>query len=80
MVSCARAAVASAIDCIKGADSVTDSIVAEDIGQFPDMNVGEALSHITGVQLTCKSCEGLEVFICNVEPDLNPLKSTTCLS
>jgi TonB-dependent receptor len=48
-----------------------DSIVAEDIGQFPDKNVGEALSRITGVQLSRDFGEGSQVAIRGVEPNLN---------
>jgi iron complex outermembrane receptor protein len=50
---------------------VSDSNVAEDIDQFPDKNVGEALSRITGVQLTRQFGEGSQVSIRGVEPDLN---------
>jgi iron complex outermembrane receptor protein len=71
IVSGTRQSVMSAIDRKKSAGTVTDSIVAEDIGQFPDKNVGEALSRITGVQLTRDSGEGSQISIRGVEPDLN---------
>lgn len=71
VVSGTRASVASAIDRKKGAGTVSDSIVAEDIGQFPDKNVGEALSRVTGVQLTRDFGEGTQVSIRGVEPNLN---------
>ncbi|HVZ30649.1 MAG TPA: TonB-dependent receptor plug domain-containing protein, partial [Asticcacaulis sp.] len=35
----------------KKAKTATDSIVAEDVGQFPDKNIGEAISRIAGVAL-----------------------------
>lgn len=47
-----RKSVASAIDRKIRNSTISDSLVAEDINQFPDKNVGEALSRITGVQLT----------------------------
>lgn len=66
-----RQSVASAITRKKNAGTVSDSIVAEDIGQFPDKNVGEALSRVTGVQLSRDFGEGSQVAIRGVEPDLN---------
>ncbi|WP_156391716.1 MULTISPECIES: TonB-dependent receptor [unclassified Roseateles] len=66
-----RSSIRSAIDRKKNAGTVTDSIVAEDIDQFPDKNVGEALSRITGVQLSREFGEGSQVSIRGVEPDLN---------
>ncbi|MGV7206401.1 TonB-dependent receptor [Oxalobacteraceae bacterium A2-2] len=66
-----RKSVASAIDRKIRNATVSDSIVAEDVNQFPDKNVGEALSRITGVQLTRDFGEGSQVSIRGVEPDLN---------
>ena len=66
-----RRSVASAIDRKLRASTVSDSIVAEDIGQFPDKNVGEALSRVTGVQLSRDFGEGSQISIRGVEPDLN---------
>ncbi|MFC5462632.1 TonB-dependent receptor [Massilia niabensis] len=69
-----RRSVASAIDRKLRAGTVSDSIVAEDIGQFPDKNVGEALSRVTGVQLSRDFGEGSQVSIRGVEPDLNRIE------
>lgn len=66
-----RRSIQSAIDRKKNASTVQDSIIAEDIDQFPDKNVGEALSRITGVQLSREFGEGSQVSIRGVEPDLN---------
>ena len=66
-----RASLQSAMGRKKRANTVSDSIVAEDIGQFPDKNVGEALGRITGVQLARDFGEGNAVSIRGVEPDLN---------
>jgi iron complex outermembrane receptor protein len=71
VVAGTRKSVASAIDRKLRAGTVSDSIVAEDIGQFPDKNVGEALSRITGVQLSRSFGEGSQVAIRGVEPNLN---------
>ena len=69
-----RRSVASAIDRKLRASTVSDSIVAEDIGQFPDKNVGEALSRVTGVQLSRDFGEGSQISIRGVEPDLNRIE------
>ncbi len=66
-----RASLQSAISRKKRAGTISDSIVAEDISQFPDKNVGEALGRITGVQLARDFGEGSAVSIRGVEPDLN---------
>lgn len=71
MVVGTRKSVASAIDRKIRNATVSDSLVAEDINQFPDKNVGEALSRITGVQLTRDFGEGSQIAIRGVEPDLN---------
>jgi TonB-dependent receptor len=46
-----RASQRSSIDRKKRAKTATDSIVAEDVGKFPDSNIGEAISRIAGVAL-----------------------------
>ncbi len=66
-----RASLQSAISRKKNAGTTVDSIVAEDVGRFPDRNVGEALSRITGVQMTREMGEGVQVSIRGAEPDLN---------
>ena len=70
-VSGTRASVASAIERKIRNDTISDSLVAEDVNQFPDKNVGEALSRITGVQLSRDFGEGSQISIRGVEPDLN---------
>ncbi|HEX8404569.1 MAG TPA: TonB-dependent receptor [Duganella sp.] len=46
-----RAAQQSGIDRKKNAATAMDSIVADDVGAFPDRNIGEAISRISGVAL-----------------------------
>lgn len=66
-----RGSIQGSIARKRTASTVSDSIVAEDITQFPDKNVGEALSRISGVQLTREFGEGSQVSIRGVEPNLN---------
>jgi TonB-dependent receptor len=55
----------------KGAKTATDSIVADDIGSFPDRNVAEAISRIPGVALGRNEYgEGADVSIRGNGPDL----------
>jgi len=51
VVSGQRQAAQSAQTIKKNAEQVLDSIVADDIGKFPDKNVAELLGRITGVQI-----------------------------
>ena len=46
-----RASLVKARDNKRDAGIVLDSIVAEDLGRFPDANVADSLSHITGITL-----------------------------
>lgn len=47
-----RASQQSAIDRKKKAKTATDSLVAEDVGSFPDRNLNEAISRIAGMSVT----------------------------
>ena len=58
-----RASVASALDLKRNAASLTESIVAEDIGKLPDNNVVESLQHVTGVSILRDSVEPNTVLI-----------------
>lgn len=47
-----RESMAKALEIKRAAPQIVDSIVAEDIGKFPDNNVVEALQRVSGVQVT----------------------------
>ncbi len=67
----ARASQQSAIARKRNARTATDSIVADDIGSFPDRNVNEAISRIPGVALSRNGFgEGTEVAVRGNGPDL----------
>ncbi|MBB4152223.1 TonB-dependent receptor [Sphingomonas jinjuensis] len=53
-----RSSLASAQNIKRNADTIVDSIVAEDIGKLPDINVSEALQRITGIQVQRDVGEG----------------------
>ncbi|WP_346839561.1 TonB-dependent receptor [Microbulbifer sp. SAOS-129_SWC] len=52
VVTGVRASLEKAIDIKQQKMQIVDSIVAEDIGKFPDNNVVEALQRVSGVQVT----------------------------
>ncbi|MCE4554349.1 TonB-dependent receptor [Pelomonas cellulosilytica] len=61
----------SAISRKKNAATAQDSIVAEDVGAFPDRNIGEAISRIAGVALDRGDFgEGVNVSIRGNGPEL----------
>ncbi|MBV7537685.1 TonB-dependent receptor [Duganella sp. sic0402] len=58
-----RRAAQSAQKIKKDADNVIDSIVADDIGKFPDTNVGQTIARVTGVQVRRDGGEANTVLI-----------------
>ncbi len=66
-----RASLRSAMDTKRNSLQVVDSISAEDIGQFPDKNLSEALQRVTGVQISRQDGEGRGVSIRGADPSLN---------
>jgi iron complex outermembrane receptor protein len=63
VVSGQRQAAQSAQAIKQNAEQVVDSIVAEDIGKFPDKNVAELLGRITGVQTVRENGEAGRIVI-----------------
>ena len=70
VVSGIRFSQRSALDRKKAAVTMSDSLVAEDIGAFPDKNIAEALQRIPGVQIGRDNGEGSIVSVRGVAPDL----------
>ncbi len=58
-----RGSVESAANRKRNARQIVDSVVAEDVGKLPDNNVPEALSRVTGVQITRERGQGQSVTI-----------------
>jgi iron complex outermembrane receptor protein len=59
------------INAKRFADSIVDVITAEDIGKFPDKNVAESLSRITGVTVSREFGEGEKISIRGAGPKYN---------
>jgi len=68
-VSGYRSALADSLDAKRQANQVTDSIMAEEIGQFPDTNLAEAIQRITGVAMTRNNGEGEKVSVRGLNPN-----------
>ncbi|MBU6299337.1 MAG: TonB-dependent receptor [Alphaproteobacteria bacterium] len=58
-----RASLEKALDMKRAALDSSDSILAEDIAKFPDMNVSESLQRIPGVSLNRDDGEGREITV-----------------
>jgi len=69
-----RSSMAKALQAKRFADSIQDSIVAEDMGKMPDQNVAESLQRITGVSISRANGEGSKVTIRGFGPQFNVVK------
>jgi TonB-dependent receptor len=63
IVTGVRASMRSAQNIKRNSSQIVDSIVAEDIGKFPDVNVADSLQRITGIQIGRDLGEGGTVAI-----------------
>jgi TonB-dependent receptor len=72
VVTGTRAALVESLDRKRGAKIVQDSIVAKDLGRFPDDNVADSLSHITGVTIQrTRGGEGQYVNVRGLGPEFS---------
>jgi TonB-dependent receptor len=66
-----RKSLADSLAVKRDSAQVVDAISAEDVGKFPDKNIGEALQRITGVQITRSGGEGQAITIRGADASLN---------
>jgi iron complex outermembrane recepter protein len=72
VVTGTRAALIQSRDLKRNAAIVQDSIVAEDLGRFPDDNVADSLSHITGITIQrTRGGEGQYVNVRGLGPEFS---------
>ena len=64
-----RSSLLQARDLKRAATGVQDSIVAEDIAKFPDLNLAESLQRVPGVTITRRRGEGSEISLRGLGPD-----------
>jgi iron complex outermembrane receptor protein len=58
-----RAGLEQAISIKRSSSQIVDSIVAEDIGKLPDVNIAESLQRVSGVQIQRTLGEGSQISI-----------------
>lgn len=69
VVTGTRASLAKSLELKRNASRVQDSISATELGRFPDDNVADSLSHITGVAISrTAGGEGLKVSVRGLGP------------
>lgn len=66
-----RSSIKRAQDIKRDASGVVDSIAAEDLGKFPDLNVAESLQRIPGVSIDRSAGEGQQVTVRGLGPQFN---------
>lgn len=66
-----RGSLTRAMDIKRDATGVVDSISAEDLGKFPDLNVAESLQRISGVSIDRSGGEGQAVTVRGLGPQFN---------
>ncbi|WP_058833499.1 TonB-dependent receptor [Luteimonas abyssi] len=69
-----RASLERALDIKRGEAGVVDAIVAEDIANFPDMNLAESLQRIPGVTITRESGEGRNISVRGLGADFTRVR------
>lgn len=55
----------------KAADSIIDTIEAEDLGKFPDTNIAESLQRVTGISIDRNGGEGSKVSVRGLGPEFS---------
>ena len=69
VVTGVRGSLARSLEQKRHADGVVDGITAEDIGDFPDLNISESLQRITGVTINRVLGEGQQVSVRGLAPE-----------
>ncbi|WP_372017243.1 TonB-dependent receptor [Pseudoxanthomonas sp. 10H] len=69
-----RASLERAIDIKRGEAGVVDAIVAEDVADFPDLNLAESLQRIPGVVITRDGGEGRNISVRGLGPDFTRVR------
>lgn len=69
-----RASLEKALDIKRGETGVVDAIVAEDIADFPDLNLAESLQRIPGVSITRDGGEGRNISVRGLGPQFTRVR------
>ncbi|HEX7063023.1 MAG TPA: TonB-dependent receptor plug domain-containing protein, partial [Woeseiaceae bacterium] len=66
-----RGSLEQALEAKRNADAVVEALSAEDLGEFPNTNVAEAMTQIPGVAIDRRFGQGERVSIDGTDPSLN---------
>ncbi len=66
-----RQAIKKALENKLAADSIMDSIVADDIGKLPEQNIAEAIARVPGVTITRSRGEGQFITVRGLGPEFS---------
>ncbi|HEY1604281.1 MAG TPA: TonB-dependent receptor [Allosphingosinicella sp.] len=69
-----RSSLARALSMKQHENSETDTILAEDIGKFPDLNLSESIQRIPGVALQRDAGEGREISVRGLGPQFTRVR------
>ena len=69
-----RASLAEAIDIKRREASQVDAIVAEDIADFPDLNLSESIQRVPGVAITRDAGEGRQISVRGLGPQFTRVR------
>lgn len=69
-----RGSLADARDLKREADIFSDSMVADDIGKFPELNLAETLQRLPGVAIVREAGEGRRITVRGLGPDFTRVK------
>lgn len=69
-----RRSLAEAIDLKREETSAIDAIVAEDIADFPDLNLSESIQRIPGVAITRSNGEGRQISVRGLGPQFTRVR------
>lgn len=64
-----RSSLADSLEAKRRANQVVDSINSEEVGQFPDQNIAEAIQRLSGVSLTRVNGEGESITVRGLSPN-----------
>ncbi len=74
MVTGYRASLEKALEIKRGEAGVIDAIVAEDIADFPDLNLAESLQRIPGVSIDRDAGEGKSISVRGLSPQFTRVR------
>ena len=69
-----RASLIKAIEAKRAAKGSQDTIVAEDIADFPDLNLAESIQRMPGVSITREGGEGRQISLRGVGPEFTQVQ------